>query len=158
MLLVCFLLATVLNATEPANETVHFESDINVALQKAQKSAKSQIIIFSAKWCLPCAEMKENTVSDQDLIKYMNENAVNSLVDIDSETGFLLKLQYNITMLPTIILLSSLVGAVVGIGLIVFARRGRDKPIPFGPYLAAAGLIALLYGAPLSRLIPGLSG
>lgn len=62
------------------------------------------------------------------------------------------------TMLPTIILLSSLVGAVVGIGLIVFARRGRDKPIPFGPYLAAAGLIALLYGAPLSRLIPGLTG
>jgi leader peptidase (prepilin peptidase)/N-methyltransferase len=62
------------------------------------------------------------------------------------------------TMLPTIILLSSLVGAVVGIGLIVFAKRGRDKPIPFGPYLAAAGLIALLYGAPLSRLIPGLSG
>ena len=62
------------------------------------------------------------------------------------------------TMLPTIILLSSLVGAVVGIGLIVFARRGRDKPIPFGPYLAAAGLIALLYGTPLSRLTLGLTG
>jgi leader peptidase (prepilin peptidase)/N-methyltransferase len=43
-------------------------------------------------------------------------------------------------------LFSSLVGAVVGIILIVFARRGRDKPIPFGPYLAAAGLLALLYG------------
>lgn len=62
------------------------------------------------------------------------------------------------TMLPTIILLSSLVGAVVGIGLIVFAKRGRDKPIPFGPYLAAAGLIALLYGTPLSRLTLGLTG
>ena len=49
-------------------------------------------------------------------------------------------------MLPIIILFSSLVGAVVGIILIVFARRGRDKPIPFGPYLAAAGLLALLYG------------
>ena len=49
-------------------------------------------------------------------------------------------------MLPVIILFSSLVGAVVGIVLIVFARRGRDKPIPFGPYLAAAGLLALLYG------------
>jgi leader peptidase (prepilin peptidase) / N-methyltransferase len=48
--------------------------------------------------------------------------------------------------LPSIILLSSVVGAVVGISLIVFAKRGRDKPIPFGPYLAAAGLIALLYG------------
>lgn len=53
--------------------------------------------------------------------------------------------------LPTIILLSSVVGALVGIGLIVFAKRGRDKPIPFGPYLAAAGLIALLYGGPIAR-------
>ncbi|TFW32471.1 prepilin peptidase [Massilia horti] len=54
-------------------------------------------------------------------------------------------------MLPTIILLSSVVGALVGISLIVFAKRARDKPIPFGPYLAAAGLIAMLYGAPISR-------
>lgn len=62
------------------------------------------------------------------------------------------------TMLPTIILLSSVVGALVGIVLIVFAKRGRDKPIPFGPYLAAAGVIALLYGAPLSQLTLGLAG
>jgi leader peptidase (prepilin peptidase)/N-methyltransferase len=59
-------------------------------------------------------------------------------------------------MLPTIILLSSVVGALVGISLIVFAKRGRDKPIPFGPYLAAAGLIALLYGTPISRYAQGL--
>jgi leader peptidase (prepilin peptidase) / N-methyltransferase len=49
-------------------------------------------------------------------------------------------------MLPVIVLLSSLVGAVVGISMILFAKHGRDKPIPFGPYLAAAGLLALLYG------------
>jgi leader peptidase (prepilin peptidase)/N-methyltransferase len=49
-------------------------------------------------------------------------------------------------MLPVIILLSSVVGAVVGIGLILLTKRGRDNPIPFGPYLAAAGLITLLYG------------
>lgn len=49
-------------------------------------------------------------------------------------------------MLPLIILLSSLVGAIVGIALIVLARRGRNVPIPFGPYLAAAGIIALLHG------------
>ncbi|HJV88072.1 MAG TPA: A24 family peptidase [Noviherbaspirillum sp.] len=49
-------------------------------------------------------------------------------------------------LLPVIILLSSAVGAIVGIALIVFARHGRNNPIPFGPYLAAAGLIALLYG------------
>ncbi len=62
-------------------------------------------------------------------------------------------------MLPVIILLSSVVGAIVGISLIVFAKRGRDKPIPFGPYLAAAGLIALLYGSDLSaRLYGALAG
>lgn len=60
------------------------------------------------------------------------------------------------TMLPTIILLSSVVGALVGISLIVFTQRGRDKPIPFGPYLAAAGLIALLYGTPIAQFTLGL--
>jgi leader peptidase (prepilin peptidase)/N-methyltransferase len=58
-------------------------------------------------------------------------------------------------MLPTIIILSSAVGAVVGISLIVFARRDRNNPIPFGPYLAAAGIIALLYGTPLTRYAQG---
>ena len=58
-------------------------------------------------------------------------------------------------MLPTIIILSSAVGAVVGIALIVFARRDRNNPIPFGPYLAAAGIIALLYGTPLTRYAQG---
>jgi len=54
-------------------------------------------------------------------------------------------------MLPLIILLSSLVGAVVGILLIVLARRGRNVPIPFGPYLAAAGLLALFWGKQLTQ-------
>jgi leader peptidase (prepilin peptidase)/N-methyltransferase len=60
------------------------------------------------------------------------------------------------TMLPTIILLSSVVGAVVGISLIVFTKHGREKPIPFGPYLAAAGLIALLFGTRISGFTQGL--
>lgn len=49
-------------------------------------------------------------------------------------------------MLPVVILLSSLVGAIVGILLIVFARHGRNVPIPFGPYLVLGGLIALFWG------------
>ena len=53
--------------------------------------------------------------------------------------------------LPMVILLSSVVGAVVGIGLMVFARHAREKPIPFGPYLAAAGLIAMLWGDTIAR-------
>jgi leader peptidase (prepilin peptidase)/N-methyltransferase len=58
-------------------------------------------------------------------------------------------------MLPIIILLSSVVGALVGISLIVFAKHGRDKPIPFGPYLAAAGMIALFYGKTLAEAYLG---
>ena len=49
-------------------------------------------------------------------------------------------------MLPLIILLSAFTGAVVGIALIVLRGRDRNIPIPFGPYLAAAGWIALLWG------------
>ena len=54
-------------------------------------------------------------------------------------------------MLPVVILLSSVVGALVGIGLIVFARHARGKPIPFGPYLAAAGFIGLVWGDALTQ-------
>ena len=53
-------------------------------------------------------------------------------------------------MLPLIILLSSFLGAIVGILLIVLTKRGRDIPIPFGPYLATAGLLALFWGKELT--------
>jgi leader peptidase (prepilin peptidase) / N-methyltransferase len=59
-------------------------------------------------------------------------------------------------MLPAIILLSSVVGAIVGIALIVAARHGRNVPIPFGPYLAAAGAIALFWGDTLTQRYLGL--
>jgi leader peptidase (prepilin peptidase)/N-methyltransferase len=58
-------------------------------------------------------------------------------------------------MLPLTILLSSCVGAVIGLGMMVFKRHGRNVPIPFGPYLAIAGLIALYWGKPLTRAYLG---
>ncbi len=54
-------------------------------------------------------------------------------------------------MLPLVILLSSLVGAVVGLTLIVALKHGRNIPIPFGPYLAGGGLIALFWGQALTQ-------
>ncbi|MBV2122544.1 MAG: A24 family peptidase [Candidatus Thiodiazotropha sp. (ex Ctena orbiculata)] len=53
--------------------------------------------------------------------------------------------------LPQIILLSALVGAVVGILLIVVRGRDRNIPIPFGPYLAAAGWISLMWGSQINQ-------
>jgi len=55
-------------------------------------------------------------------------------------------------MLPLIILLSSVGGAVIGIALIAFRGRDRTVPLPFGPYLALAGAIALFAGPSLVRL------
>lgn len=52
-------------------------------------------------------------------------------------------------MLPLIIILSSLVGAVVGALILVLQRKGRGTPIPFGPYLAGAGAIAFFWGQTL---------
>jgi leader peptidase (prepilin peptidase)/N-methyltransferase len=59
------------------------------------------------------------------------------------------------SMLPIIVLLSSLVGAVVGITMIAMTKHARENPIPFGPYLAAAGMIALLYGKPIAQAFLG---
>ena len=56
--------------------------------------------------------------------------------------------------LPAIILLSSAVGAVVGIFLIVARGHGRNVPIPFGPYLAGGGVCALFFGAQLQSIWP----
>lgn len=53
--------------------------------------------------------------------------------------------------LPIVLLLSSLVGAVIGIGLILLRNHHQGKPIPFGPYLAIAGWIALLWGDSITR-------
>jgi leader peptidase (prepilin peptidase)/N-methyltransferase len=54
-------------------------------------------------------------------------------------------------MLPIIILASSVVGAIIGVGMIALAGHDRAKPIPFGPYLALGGLIALYWGDTIVR-------
>ncbi|CAM5193550.1 prepilin peptidase [Alishewanella longhuensis] len=52
--------------------------------------------------------------------------------------------------LPLIILLSSLVGAVIGASLLAIQGKDKATPIPFGPYIAAAGWIAMLWGEQLT--------
>lgn len=55
-------------------------------------------------------------------------------------------------MLPQIILLSALAGAVIGISMIVIRGRDKNIPIPFGPYLAIAGWIALMWGNDINQM------
>lgn len=60
------------------------------------------------------------------------------------------------SMLPLVILLSSLVGASIGIGLIIAAKLNKNIPIPFGPYLVGGALIALFWGEKLNHAYFGL--
>jgi len=53
-------------------------------------------------------------------------------------------------LLPAVILLSSVLGAAIGISLIVFTKRGREVPMPFGPFLAIGGIAALFLGQTLA--------
>ncbi len=55
-------------------------------------------------------------------------------------------------MLPLIVLLSSMLGSVIGVSLILTGKQGRNKPIPFGPYLAVAGWIALIWGQEITDI------
>jgi len=59
------------------------------------------------------------------------------------------------SQLPLVILLSAMAGAVIGLAMIAFAGRDRAKPIPFGPYLAIAGVVALLHGETITRAYLG---
>jgi len=60
--------------------------------------------------------------------------------------------------LPLMILLSSFVGAAIGITLVLVRGQDRNVPMPFGPYLAGAGLLYLFYGEPLNTLYLSLTG
>lgn len=57
-----------------------------------------------------------------------------------------------------IVLMSSLVGALIGGGLIIFAKHNSQTPIPFGPYLAAAGWLTLIWGDAISEFYLNFSG
>lgn len=61
-------------------------------------------------------------------------------------------------LLPVIILLSSLAGAVLGLLLIAFKKHSKDKPIPFGPYLAIAGWLAMMWGNQIVDFYLSVSG
>lgn len=60
--------------------------------------------------------------------------------------------------LPLVLLLSACVGAIVGISLILFLGRDKNIPIPFGPYLAAAGFICLLWGESIMQFYFNIAG
>jgi leader peptidase (prepilin peptidase)/N-methyltransferase len=97
-------------------------------------AAAGYLLLWAVYWCFKWATGKEG----------MGYGDFKLLAAIGAWLGW--------QVLPLVILLSSLVGAVIGITFIALGRQGRDTPIPFGPYLAAAGVVALFQGENLVRI------
>lgn len=74
---------------------------------KASQEGKLYFVDFTAKWCMPCRWMDQTTFSDPKLAKYVKENYLAVKVDIDDFDGFAYKEQYNVKMLPTIIIFNA---------------------------------------------------
>ncbi|MBT8421601.1 MAG: A24 family peptidase [Gammaproteobacteria bacterium] len=90
--------------------------------------AAGYLILWSVYWLFKLATGKEG----------MGYGDFKLLAAIGAWVGY--------QLLPVVVMLSAVVGAAVGISMIVILGRDRQVPIPFGPYLAGAGLITLLWG------------
>jgi thiol-disulfide isomerase/thioredoxin len=98
----------------PAFADISFlEGDLSVAKERASREGKLIFLDFWASYCTPCKMMEEYTFSHPSVSDYVNNNYIPVKVDIQSFDGFDLKNQFDVRLLPTIIVLNSK-GVMVG--------------------------------------------
>jgi thiol-disulfide isomerase/thioredoxin len=118
----------------PAFADISFEGDLAIAKERASREGKLIFLDFWASYCTPCRMMEEYTFTHPSVSDYVNDNYIPVKVDIQSFDGFDLKNQFDVRLLPTIIVLNSK-GVMVGkheesmaAGKFVETLKSYDKP------------------------------
>jgi len=88
------------------NEDSPFSAiSLTTAKELAQNEGKYIFVDFYADWCVPCKWMDETTYADKNVLKVLNDGFVSVKINIDDFDGYTLKEEYNVTVLPTVIVL-----------------------------------------------------
>lgn len=82
------------------------KNNLGQVKKKAANLNKPFFVDFTASWCMPCRWMDETTFSDPTLTEFVNKNYLAVKVDVDDFDGYAYKQQYNIKMLPSIMIFS----------------------------------------------------
>jgi len=83
------------------------KGSLKTVKEKAANEGKLYFVNFTASWCMPCKLMDETTYTDPSLAYYISQNYVAAKVDIDDFDGIAYKQQYNVKIVPTILVFSS---------------------------------------------------
>ncbi len=85
-------------------EVAFYTGSFEAAKTKALGESKYLFVDFYARWCTPCKWMDETTFKNGEIVDLLADNFISYKVDIDKEDGFKLKNQFEVKMLPTILI------------------------------------------------------